>query len=197
MSVKDNLSMEYEARAMIDENQYQTLLSFHKEHARVYHEFTNVNMYFDTEDRYLVHHHMVLRIREIDDKECELTLKIKGDKGDLEITRELDQKAKQNLLEKMESPSEKMIEELKNRGVDIKSLKYITTLITERLEVPLRSYLFVIDKNIYKNKVDYNIEVEAKSKEGAKKHLNELGALVGASYQEGYISKSRRAILDL
>ena len=130
MSVKDNLSMEYEARAMIDENQYQTLLSFHKEHARVYHEFTNVNMYFDTEDRYLVHHHMVLRIREIDDKECELTLKIKGDKGDLEITRELDQKAKQNLLEKMEIPSEKMIEELKNRGVDIKALKYITTLKT-------------------------------------------------------------------
>ena len=197
MSVKDNLSMEYEARAMIDENQYKTLIAFHKEHAKGYHQTVNINYYFDTDDRYLVNHHMVLRIREIKNQENELTLKIKKEKGDLEITHILSDKHKKQMLEKTKIVSLKIRKELRRAGVDIKKLKYITTLKTERLEIPLRSYLFIIDKNTYNNKVDYNIEVEAGSKSAAKKHLNELGVLVGVSYKEGYVSKSRRAILDL
>ena len=197
MSVKDNISIECEARAMINESQYETLLSFHREHAKSYKELVNINTYFDTEDRYLVHHHMVLRIREVENEKDELTLKVKGDNGDIEITYLLDEKEKEEMCQKCIIPSIKIKDELLSRGVDISHLSLVSKLKTERMEVYLRSYIFVIDKNYYNNKVDFNIEVEAKDKKCAKKHLNELGALVGVSYQKGYISKSRRAILNL
>ena len=197
MSVKDNLSIEYEARAMISEKQYLTLLSFHKEHARSYKELININHYFDTDNRDLLNSHMVLRIREIVEQEDELTLKVKGEKGDLEITYPISEKEKKEMIEKGILPSEKIKDFLLKKGIDLSKIKFITTLKTERLEIYLRSYIFIIDKNEYNGKVDYNIEVEAKSKSLAKKHLDELGALIGVSSQDNYVSKSRRAILGL
>lgn len=197
MSVKDNLEMEYEARAMINESQYETLMSFYCKENLPYKDLINTNIYFDTVEKYLTHHHMVLRIRNIKGDKDELTLKIKGEKGDLEITHTLSELEKKEMLEKAIVPSSKISDELISRGVNLSQIKQVASLKTNRREIYFKDFIFVIDKNIFNNKIDFNIEVEAKSKEEAKKHLNELGALVGVSYIKGYISKSKRAILDL
>ena len=78
-----------------------------------------------------------------------------------------------------------------------KKLKLIVSLKTERIEIPYQNYLFVLDKNYYRNKVDFNIEVESDSKKAAKCHLIEIISEFGIEYNEDYISKSRRAILGL
>lgn len=52
----------------------------------------NTNIYLDREDLFLRHKHITLRIRTINDVNCELTLKIKGLNGDQEINDSLSSK---------------------------------------------------------------------------------------------------------
>ena len=193
MNVNDKVSMEYEARVMIDENSYQQISAKVLNSGGICRVFTNKNTYFDTQDLYLTHHHMVLRIREIISKEShekELTLKIKGEEGDIEITREL------NLNEEYLF-DEEIKKELSNQGVKVSRLEKITTLTTERIEIPYDDHLLVVDKNYYNDKIDFNLEVESTSRELAKKFLKEFIVEFGIEYKEDYISKSRRAILHL
>ena len=193
MNVNDKVSMEYEARVMIDENSYQQISAKTLNSGRICRVFTNINTYFDTQDLYLTHHHIVLRIREIISKEIhekELTLKIKGEYGDIEITRKLK-------IEEECIIDEEINNELSNRGVDVSKLEKITTLTTDRIEVPYEYYLLVIDKNYYNDKIDFNLEVESTNRELAKKYLLEFIKEYNIEYKEEYISKSRRAILKL
>ena len=198
MSVSGTISLECEARVMVDEKTYESIKSFYLTNNKNYHSFTNKNIYIDTKDLFLLNHHMVLRIREIDDKEKELTLKVKGENGDNEYTYPLnDEKEYLALLNNLIIPYPVITNFLKEKNIDLSSLNIVTTLITERIEIPFSDYLFVIDKNFYGGVIDYNLEVEAKSKELAKNYLNELGKPFGVIYKKGYVSKSRRAILNL
>ena len=53
----------------------------------------------------------------------------------------------------------------------------------------------MLDKNNYANREDYNIEIESNiSKDHAKRILFEYKEKYSFSYQENYLSKSRRAI---
>ena len=192
MNVNDKVSMEYEARVMIDEKQYDSIKSFYLNKKEPKKIFTNKNTYFDDEDLYLTYHHMVLRIRQIDEDKKELTLKIKEKDGDIEITSDKYDSLLKGKLDDLE-----MIEALKLRGADPSKLKIVTTLITERIEIPYDNYLLVIDKNYYNDKVDYNIEVESSSREEAEKYLLEIIKPFNVKYKKDYISKSRRAILKL
>ena len=90
MNVNDKVSMEYEARVMIGESEYLKIKEEYLNLGQICREFTNKNTYFDSPDLYLTHHHMVLRIREIDGLEKELTLKVKGENGDIEITHNIE-----------------------------------------------------------------------------------------------------------
>ena len=196
MSVSGTITLECEARAMIDENTYNKMKDFYLNKGDNYRSFRNTNIYIDTPDLYLINHHMVLRIREIDDKEKELTLKVKGEKGDDEYTYPLNNKGEYELLIKENKiPYQKIIDVLLEKGIDISSLKIITTLITDRIEIPYPNYLLVIDKNYYNSLVDYNIEIEAESKDKAKELLNEIGRPFNVEYKKGYVSKSHRAVL--
>ena len=191
---KSNINKEYEARVMVSEDQYLEIRKKYLTSKNPKRELINVNHYYDTEDRYLTHHHMVLRVREINEKEYELTLKIKGEECDLELNHSLTYEESQN-INIITAPE--IIKELRARNVDISSLKLVSTLKTERLEIEYEDYLLVIDKNYYNNKVDFNIEVESDSKKAAKCHLIVIISKFGIEYNEDYISKSRRAILGL
>ena len=197
MNVNDKVSMEYEARVMISASEYEKIKVDYLNSGRICREFTNKNTYFDTPDLYLAHHHMVLRIREIDDVDKELTLKIKEEKGDVEITHKIDNELEFNSLLKAKFKDPQILQEISSRGGDINALTLITTLITERIEVEFDDYLLVIDKNFYNDKVDYNIEVESTSRELAEHYLKEIISPYGIAYKKDYISKSRRAIFKL
>ena len=189
MSV-NNISYEYECRAMLSEKEYLNLLDFYHPITLI----TNVNHYFDTPDLFLTNNHMVLRLREVDDKK-ELTLKIKERDADIEITALID--AKDSFIKHPIIEDKEIRDELINRCVDIGSLQYITTLKTERFEISKNKYLIVLDKNYYHDKIDFNIEIESMSRKEAKKRLLKILKAFNLSYEEDYISKSRRAILKL
>lgn len=197
MNVNDKVSMEYEARVMIGESEYLKIKEEYLNIGRICREFTNKNTYFDSPDLYLTHHHMVLRIREINDLEKELTLKIKGEDGDIEITHNIESEEEYQKLLSGNISNLDIEKEISSRGGDIKSLGVITTLTTERVEVEFDDHLLVIDKNFYNNKIDFNLEVESTSRELAKKHLEKVISKYGIAYKKDYISKSRRAILKL
>ena len=135
--------------------------------------------------------------RNTSNKDYELTLKIKGTKGDTEFNRLLTSKEYELMRKKAELPDCQIKYELIQKGIDLSRLTLITDLKTERYEVFYKKYILVIDKNYYRGRVDYNVEVEASSKKDAIKLLNKKFKNFGVSYKKGYVSKSKRAIYNL
>lgn len=197
MSENDNINMEFEARVMLDEIQYNKIRDYYISHYSNYREIVNENSYFDTPDLYLTKHHTVLRTRTINGENKELTLKIQLDDYCLEINHELTSNEEKALFENGEITNERILEKLSEYEIDISSIRLITTLKTERIEIEFPDYLFVIDKNYYREKVDYNLEVESTSELLAETYLKEIIAPYGVTYKKDYISKSKRAIYNL
>ena len=196
MKQQGNINIEYEARAIISEEQYlQIIKYFAKDKTK--RSFTNTNTYFDYEDLSLTKNHIVLRSREIDDSNFEITLKIKGDGGDIEINDSLTSKDLNDLKENCLIKSKVILQELNKLNIDINRLIKVTELKTERIEIQKEDYLIVVDKNHYNGKIDYNVEIESNSKDAAIERLNETFSPFGVTYKKGYISKSRRAIFKL
>lgn len=197
MSQNDIENYEYEARAMINEETYLALLDEYKESKLDKKLLTNINIYYDNKDLFLTNNHIVLRLREIDDSKKELTLKIKGENGDIELTHSLTYDEYNSLKEETAIPTSNVKSKLVELGIKISDLKEVVTLKTERLEVYFKKYIFVIDKNYFRNKIDFNVEVESTSKRAAIHYLNKKMRKYNVKYKKGYISKSRRAIFDL
>ena len=197
MEVNDNINMEYEARVMINEEQYLNIRKHYLNSKYSKEEIINENFYFDTEDLKLTSSHKVLRMRKINNSKYELTLKIKGENGDIEINHKLTDNEKDDLLENSIISYPPILDKLKESNIDPSSIRYITNLKTERLEVRLESCLLVIDKNYYRNKVDFNLEVESSAKSLAKSQLEEIIKPFGLSIKKDYINKAKRAIYNL
>lgn len=194
MNVNDNINMEYEARVMINQNQYSLIMKSYESRG---HKLTNTNYYFDDENKSLTMKGFVLRVRNVDEQHYELTLKIKGENGDKEINYSLTSIEAKDMIEKCEFSAPSIEHELELIKFNKASLKLITTLKTERLEISEDSYLLVIDKNFYNGKVDYNLEVESASKPLAIRYLSEICSNFNIENKKDYISKSRRAIYNL
>lgn len=197
MNVNDNINMEYEARVMINEEQYLYIRNHYLKSNYPKEEIINENYYFDTEDLKLTNSHKVLRVRKINQKTYELTLKIQEENGAVEYNHILTNKEFDDLLNKTIITHKPIIEKLKKLDIDPSSIKYITNLKTERLEVKLENCLLVIDKNYFRNKVDYNLEVESSAESLAKSQLEEIIKPFGLSIKKDYINKAKRAIYNL
>ena len=196
MKQQGNINIEYEARAMISEEQYLQIINYFV-NDKSKRSFTNTNTYFDYEDLSLTKNHIVLRSREIDDSNFEITLKIKGDGGDIEIDDSLTSNELNDLKENCLIKSKVILQELNKLNIDIRRLIKVAKLKTERIEIQKEDCLIVIDKNHYNGKIDYNVEIESNSKDAAIERLNETFSPFGVTYKKGYISKSRRAIFKL
>lgn len=193
----DFINIECEARALVSEEQYKAIFEYYSKVSNPKKYITNINTYFDCEDLYLTEHHIVLRARSISDKEYELTLKIKGENGDIEINHLLTLDEYEEFKKSIDIPSKDIKDKLIEYNVDLGRLKLITELKTDRLEVKYDDHLVVIDKNYYRGKIDFNVEIEANDKKSALKYLNFHFKDFGVTYKKGYISKSRRAIYNL
>ncbi len=197
MNVNDNINMEYESRVMIDEILFNKIKNFYLSNYPESISLTNHNFYFDTEDLFLTKNHVVLRVRCINDCDYELTLKVKGEKGDIELNHHLKEQEAKKIIKDFKVTAKIILEKLKEYPIDLNNIKLITDLKTERIEFSFPNYLFVIDKNYYRGRVDYNLEVEASSKKEAKKYLKDICKKFAVSYKKDYISKSKRAIYNL
>jgi len=181
-----NKEIEFESRTMLTKKQYDRLKGIYLDETCSY--FVQENKYFDNEDCLLLKNHIVLRIRTIDSSSI-LQMKIKGNNGDEEY-HSLDFKIENNILI--------LPDDIKNIisnkiGKDI-SVHYLCSLITKRIEKRIDDYLLVIDENTYSNITDYNLEIEANSKESANEIMEKYCKKYNLELTKNYISKSRRVI---
>ncbi len=185
--------MEYEKRLMLSERQYLDIISFYLRRNARYPFIHQINHYFDTPDLLLKNNHMVLRIRTILHKRNELTLKIKQEQGDKEVSQTLGMTDYKNLMDNSIIPEGEVKTALYETGLSIHNIAYITSLKTMRLEIKEDDYLIVIDKNEYGSIIDYNLEIESTSKPRAEQVILKMCDIFHLEYKKGYKSKSSRA----
>ena len=173
--------IEYEERVMIEESDYKKVIDDLMSKGYEIKPFTIENIYLDNNEKIMQQGGMMLRIRNVLDKQ-ELTLKIRNkDNSNIEINETVD--------------NHPIIDEaLNHKFIEFKE---VVRLVTQRIELKIDDYLLVIDKNYYRNKIDFNIEVESTSKKAAENHLNQIISQFGIENKKDYISKSRRAIYNL
>ena len=191
-----NIGKEFESRIMLTESEYLEIVShFLKLYPN--HKFlTNNNYYFDTKDLSLRDKHITLRIRVINDVRFELTLKIKGDNGDVEINDDVSLKEKEILLKENVFPEGNVKRYLLSLPNPLSSYENIVSLYNRRLEIEHDNHLLVIDKNEYAGIIDYNLEIETKDDINlAKKLLGEYVKKFNLSLgNQKYYGKAHRAI---
>lgn len=197
MNKIDFINKEYEARVMVSEKEYLDLLRHYSKCRCPKRKIINTNTYFDYKNLFLTKNHMVLRTRSISENEYELTLKIKGDESDLELNHIISKEEYEKMREKIIIPQSNVLDKLKELKLDLSKLVLLTDLTTERMEIEYKKHTLVIDKNYFRNKVDYNVEVESFSRKAAKIYLLKHVLPFGITYKKGYVSKSRRAIYNL
>ena len=197
MNVNDNINMEYEARVMINEEQYLNIRNHYSSLKIPHKELVNENYYLDTEDLKLTSSHKVLRIRKINNENFELTLKIQEENGCLEINHTISSFEKENIINGEPISYNQIKDKLLELNINPKSIKYITSLKTERDEFTLPNCLLVIDKNYFRGHIDFNIEVESDTEIHAKTQLIEIIKPFGIDTKKDYINKARRAIHNL
>lgn len=170
-------NIECEERVMLTFDQYRKILAYYVAKYPDYRILDIENTYFDDDKLSLKNSHKVLRLRKSNGK-IEITLKVKGDNGDLEIN------------ETPESHPE--IDKALNNDFD--KYKPIAKLATTRIEIEIDDYILVLDMNKYNGIIDYNIEVEASSKERALSIIQDICKYFDLEYKKDYRSKSSRAI---
>ena len=193
-----NIGKEFESRVMLTEEEYLNIVAFYMREYPNQHFLQNTNIYLDSEDLYLRRSHITLRIRIINDARCELTCKIKGEKGDQEINDDLTKKEKELLLQEGIFPDGMVKNHLLTLSYPLNAYHEIATLYNRRLEIKYDDHLLVIDKNTYGNAVDYNLEIEAKDNiDTANAKLSEYIKKFNLSlHKQKYIGKASRAILE-
>ena len=192
-----NIVKEFESRIMLTESEYFEIVSHYM---RLYPNksfLKNVNVYFDTEELDLRKRHITLRVRIINDTWCELTAKIKGMKGDDEINDDINLIQANELIKEGKFPDGNVKSFLLTLPYTLDLYKQIAILNNLRLEIENEDHLLVIDKNIYGDNTDYNLEIEAKdSIEKAKTLLNAYILQFNlANRGQKYVGKAHRAIL--
>lgn len=170
-------NLECEKRVMLNFEQYQHLLAEYMAKDPRFSFLEIENTYLDDKKGSIHTAHNVLRIRKTNGKDEELTLKIKGDNGDIEINETV-------------SHHPEIDREL---GISFSEFHPIVSLRTNRLEAHIDDYLVVIDQNIYNGIIDYDLEVEADSIAKAEKVILEICNKHNIEYKKEYLSKSARA----
>ena len=189
--------MEYEKRVMLSEEQYFSLVSYYLRQNPHYPFINQTNYYFETEDLFLRQNHAVLRVRSIVNQGSELTLKIKEEKGDKEITDRLSYPQFTSLINDNIFPNTPVCEEVIRLGRSLYEYKLLTKLETTRLEIQEDDYLVVIDKNNYNGITDYNLEIEASNRKKAEEIILKFCKNFSIEYKKDYVSKSKRALASI
>ena len=193
-----NVVKEFESRVMLTFDEYMNVVSFYMKLYPEQQFLQNTNIYFDSDDLFLRKNHITLRIRTINDVKCELTAKIKGENGDQEINDDLSFKEMDTLINQGQFPEGNVKKFLLSLSYPLSSYKQIVTLYNRRLEIKYDDHLLVIDKNIYNDITDYNLEVEAeKDISVAKEKLaNYIQKFHLTLFKQKYVGKAHRAIMS-
>ena len=189
--------IEFEERVMLSESQYKAIISDVKKTFRNTKFIFIKNRYFDTPNMDLWNKHQILRLRSDRYGNRVLTYKCKGDSGDTELSESLTFLWQRQILSNSTFRDGEITASLRQNGVIPNTLKHIGTLFTKRMEIRIDNYLLVIDGNTFNNIIDYDLEIEADSKEEAKRIIDMYCKKYNLTYSNDYKSKSTRLFLDL
>lgn len=160
-----NSNIEIEAKVLLLKDEYDTIIRELK--LDKYRKITQTNHYIDTPDSFLKKNGIALRVREIN-QEFQLTLKTPLSEGLLEKHDNVSWRDFDLLKEDNKFPEGGIKKFLEILGVKISDLKILTSLTTHRIEIDYKGGILCVDKNHYSGMVDYELEVEFTSIEGAK-----------------------------
>lgn len=185
-------NIEIEAKVLLLKDEYNAIIE--KLNLQKYRKIKQTNHYIDTPDRYLKKNGIALRIRE-KDEEFELTLKTPLSEGLLEKNENISWRDFENLSERQIFPDGNIRKFLLILGVKVSDLKVLTSLCTERIHVEFEGFGLTLDKNIYSNIVDYELEVESSSIERAQQEIeNILNECDIKNFSFNKVSKQARAL---
>ena len=185
-------NIEIESKVLLTKTEYESVIkSLHLENTP---KVKQTNYYIDTKDLYLKKHDMFLRIRE-KSQNYELTLKAPLSEGLLEKNEHIASSSFDKLQEDGFFPEGGIKKFLEILSVDPKDLKILTSLTTTRIEIEYKNSIVDIDRSVYGDVVDYELEVETTSMEGAEaiaKEILKLAKVEGKTFNK--LSKQSRAL---
>ena len=182
-------AIEIEAKALVSQDDYRKLAKLFPDSPR----YTQTNHYIDSDTRILNKEGIALRIRE-KNGQYELTLKTPLSQGLLEKNCVITKQQFDDFKEKGIFPKGDTSRFLTMLDIDIATLKILTSLTTDRIDVEYKGGLLSIDRNCYSGKTDYEVEFEYNNLGGAKKVLSDLFEENGIAYAFTKASKTRRAM---
>ena len=182
-------AIEIEAKALVSQDDYRKLAKLFPDSPR----YTQTNHYIDSDDRILFKEGIALRIRE-KNGQYELTLKTPLSQGLLEKNCVITKQQFDDFKQKGIFPKGDTSRFLTMLDIDIATLKILTSLTTDRIDVEYKGGLLSIDRNCYSGKTDYEVEFEYNNLGGAKKVLSDLFKENGIAYTFTKASKTRRAM---
>ena len=188
--------LEFESRAMLTADKYKEILTFYLGNSEISHkEFHLINDYFETDNKDLSKHKLMLRVRK-SHSQFDLTLKVPLSKelGDTEYHQYLEQNEYLNLKENNIFPNGNIKDKIESFGVSITSVKYKTSLNCFRHEFYFDNHIIILDKNAYGDILDFNIEIEASSKENAINKNLELAKRFSYEFKDSYKTKFVRVL---
>jgi uncharacterized protein YjbK len=165
--------LEIEYKNLLTEKEYNTLLTHFQLDEDDF--FTQENSYFDTTDYQLKEQGAALRIR-IKENMAEITLKTPQDGHLLETNQSISiNTAKRFIEEKSFIPTGLIAQTLHSLGIDSSTpIVLMAHLKTKRAEKVAGDELIVLDQSWYGEKMDYELEIEAKEATKGERAFSDL-----------------------
>ena len=182
-------AIEIEAKALVSLEDYRKLTQKFKDFPR----YMQTNYYIDTEDRLLSKSGIALRIREKAGN-FELTLKTPLSQGKLEKNTPISINEFAALRDFNEFPKGDTARFLTMLDFDVTSLRILTSLSTERIDIEYEGGLLSIDRNVYSGITDYEVEFEYNNLAGAEARLKQLLEENGIPAVFSKVTKTHRAM---
>ncbi|UOR13117.1 CYTH domain-containing protein [Halobacillus amylolyticus] len=163
--------IEIEFKNLLSEKEYYKLythLSF-----ETVDRIEQTNYYFETEDLKLRNKGAALRVRQKNDT-WTVTLKEPHPDGLLETHDQLSKETADLWINDQISDAPNVDNQLNKLGISTSDLRYIGFLTTHRKEREYKDTLIVLDHSFYYDESDYELELEASSKQQGEKVFDEL-----------------------
>jgi len=183
-------NIEIESKVLLTKDDFEKVLDALR--ADRYKRIRQVNHYIDSEDQVLRRLGCALRIREKDD--FVLTLKTPLSEGLLEKSQTISWRQYDRLAKNNTFPDGDIKNFLEILGIKIEDLKILTSLTTDRIEIPYKEGLLSLDTNVYSGNTDYELEMEQTSIQYAEECLQEICALANVPCVFNTFSKQARAM---
>lgn len=186
--------VEIEQKVLLKEEVYKELIK--KYENLKYKDIIQTNYYYDDELLSLRKRGLSLRVR-YTNKVYTMTLKVPYKRFKKEISAILSKQEFENLTFNNIFPNNRITNFFAANNIDLKNVKYLTNLITYRREFKLDdNQLVCLDKNMYSDMVDYELEVESDSFKNAKNTIKMILNSIGINeFSFNRLGKPVRAIL--